>query len=323
MIAFKLRSYNIADHTGYGVVYKQLKEALEQEQSLHVFDNAPNVINFLKPEDYKFQGVSIGYTPWETTTVPEHWVANMQKVDDLWTTATWLVDVFEAQCGTKPWVLPHGLSHNWRRIRHHVEPSRPFTFVHVGEPAVRKGGDILLDVWDKHFRHNPDVRLIIKSTGPSVARILGRNGVPIGSAYTTWNVDVIDRKMCPEEMWQLYALSDCMIYPSRGEGFGLIPLESMASGMPTILPAKHMGDFTWAGIELNESKLIDVPDDYHAIHTGQWLDHSKDELIFLMEHVIANYHDYATLSYEHAEKLHNQYDWAEIANRVAHRIADL
>jgi hypothetical protein len=35
----------------------------------------------------------------------------------------------------------------------------------------------------------------------------------------------------------LLSLSNCFVYPSHGEGFGLQPLEAMATGLPTIAPA--------------------------------------------------------------------------------------
>jgi len=38
---------------------------------------------------------------------------------------------------------------------------------------------------------------------------------------------------------QLLASADCFVFPSRGEGFGMTPLEAMATGLPTIVPNAH------------------------------------------------------------------------------------
>jgi glycosyltransferase involved in cell wall biosynthesis len=37
----------------------------------------------------------------------------------------------------------------------------------------------------------------------------------------------------------IVAEADCFIFPSRGEGFGLTPIECMATGLPTIVPNAH------------------------------------------------------------------------------------
>jgi glycosyltransferase involved in cell wall biosynthesis len=46
-------------------------------------------------------------------------------------------------------------------------------------------------------------------------------------------------KISDNEMFDLMKRSDCFLFPSRGEGFGIDPLECMATGMPVITPNAH------------------------------------------------------------------------------------
>jgi glycosyltransferase involved in cell wall biosynthesis len=38
---------------------------------------------------------------------------------------------------------------------------------------------------------------------------------------------------------ELLHKADCFVFPSRGEGFGMTPLEAMATGLPVIVPNAH------------------------------------------------------------------------------------
>jgi glycosyltransferase involved in cell wall biosynthesis len=42
-----------------------------------------------------------------------------------------------------------------------------------------------------------------------------------------------------EQVLELLGSHDCFIFPSRGEGFGMTPLEAMNTGMPVIIPNAH------------------------------------------------------------------------------------
>jgi glycosyltransferase involved in cell wall biosynthesis len=48
------------------------------------------------------------------------------------------------------------------------------------------------------------------------------------------NVRRIQEIMSTEDMVKLYHYHDVLVYPSEGEGFGLIPLQALATGMPVI-----------------------------------------------------------------------------------------
>lgn len=317
-VNLEFHSYDIASHTGYGKAAQGLYRAL-WDQDVDMPEASRNILNFCKAEHYRFKDTTIGYTPWESTRVPQSWIEPMRQVDDLWTTSGWNADLFREVSGKDDiFIVPHGIDTDiWKPIKHCYQRHRPFTFVHVGEPAIRKGGDILLKAWHKHFRYMKDVQLIFKATDGTMCRIKDRGGSIVG--YPGYeNTQLIDKVTSDLELWQLYALSDVMVYPSRGEGFGFIPLEAMCTGLPTILPQKGMGGFSRYGNLLNESKL--VPSTHQGIHPGDWYEHDIDELIAKMEEIMQDYNYFARQAYDNTNILHRLYNWNFIGTSILSRL---
>lgn len=310
-------SYEIDDSTGYGIIAKDFLRALIEYTDLDIFENALNILNFTKPEHYIFKNNTIGYTPWESTEIQPNWYEPMKRVDDLWTTSQWCADLFYGLVGRKAFVLPHGINENWTPIKHH-QTEGPFTFVHVGAPAARKGDDILFNLWYKHFRKNKDVHLIFKCRDYTGTRIRNHDGSIIAYPEGISNISIIGETYNAAEMWKLYALSDCMVYPSRGEGFGLIPFEAMACGLPTILPANAMGDFTHHGIQLRKGSWETSTE--QLIHPGQWRTFDEDEIIHWMEFVIENYYSESIFAYESAKRIHQKFAWKNIIGQAMDRL---
>lgn len=318
-LALDFNNLDIAAHTGYGRAGRELKEALI-EADVEVLDKAQTCLNFCMPPNYKYKKKTIGYTPWESTQIPESWLVGLNRVDDLWATSSWVASLFEKVTDRNVFVLPHGISESWTPIRHYGN-NRPFTFLHVGEPALRKGGDILLEVWQKVFANNKHVKLLYKCQKYTVARVKDAYGSLIASPASMNNVQVIDTTFCDAEMWKLYALSDCMVYPSRGEGFGLIPFEAMATGLPTILPLfGGTSEFAHFGYPISNSRWVKSDANEHP---GLWMDHDRDELADLMLHIYTNYDRYSGQAYKNAVLLHSEYSWKKIAQMAIERIVNM
>ncbi len=122
---------------------------------------------------------------------------------------------------------------------------RPFTFLHVSSGFPRKGVDVLLAAWAEAFGAGSNVRLIVK-TFPNPHNEVGAQiaALPPESAP----ISHIDRDLDAGEMAGLYAGSDCMVLPTRGEGYNLVAAEALAAGLRLIVTGTggHM-DFCTAG----------------------------------------------------------------------------
>ena len=115
-------------------------------------------------------------------------------------------------------VVPLGVDTSKFNFRERL-PKPVFTFLTDGSIL---GGNRLLDIWAEKYINRKDVELIVKYPYP----------VEFESFK---NIRVIDERFSVDQMVDLYWSADCFIYPTQAEGFGLMPLEAMATGLPTIV----------------------------------------------------------------------------------------
>lgn len=177
--------------------------------------------------------VRLIYTMFESDQIPEDWPDYLALADEVLVPSKWCADVF-AKRGVKATVVPLGyndriFSYMERDIA--VEAERDFTFIHYNSFNIRKGFFEVFHAFNEEFTQNERVKLILKSTDK-------RAPIPvIPSVYP--NIEVITGEYPENDLVKLLGRADCMVYPSRGEGFGITPLEAMATGMPAIVPNEH------------------------------------------------------------------------------------
>ena len=92
-----------------------------------------------------------------------------------------------------------------------------------------KGFDEVLDVLPQVAEVYPSVTYVAAGDGSDLSR-LARKAAALGVADRV----VFTGMVREEEKADLYNLADVYVMPSRGEGFGLVLLEAMASGVPVI-----------------------------------------------------------------------------------------
>jgi glycosyltransferase-like protein len=112
------------------------------------------------------------------------------------------------------------------------------TFLAIGGVGARKNTLAILAAFIRLHAARPDARLVIAG-GASLldhttyqarfAAALAESGLPDGAVTLTGSV-------AHDTMPALYRLADALVFPSLNEGFGLVVLEAMASGVPVIAP---------------------------------------------------------------------------------------
>ena len=112
-------------------------------------------------------------------------------------------------------------------------------------------------------------------------------------------------------MVDLYHDSHIYLYPSHGEGFGLTPLQAMATGMPTISVPAWAPYSRFMDPDLSiPSKLKTSP--WQSIHPGKMFRPDFDTMIDIMRYSVDNYekiHDFAQAQVENIQK---EYDWISL-----------
>lgn len=222
---------------GYAIASKNLIKELEGagipvtthysgQQVAILFHNPYSITRIEAP--YK-----IIYTMFESTKIPDDWGDYLKAADEVWVPSKWNQAVFkEAGIDTK--VVPLGYDDAaYKFIERSTAEStrRDFTFLHYNAFNVRKG---FMEVWKaftSEFNKIEPVKLILKT-------IANQSPLPITKQEYP-NIEIIYGKIEENQMLDIMARSDCFVFPSRGEGFGMTPLETMATGLPAIIPNAH------------------------------------------------------------------------------------
>jgi glycosyltransferase involved in cell wall biosynthesis len=172
------------------------------------------------------------YTMFESTKLPDDWKDYLEAADMIIVPSHWNQEVFH-KCGFDTKVVPLGYNdkHYQYIDRSKDRVGKPFTFLHYNAYNLRKGFIEVFNAFNKAFKPDENVKLLLKTTLKKVPFPI------IESQYP--NIEVIEGAFDTNQMNQLMGASDCFVFPSRGEGFGMTPLEAMATGMPAIVPNAH------------------------------------------------------------------------------------
>lgn len=309
-ISFHTVKDNLDATRGYGNAGFNVVKSLQRLGHEVPFDDAtaPVQISFCPPHWYKFHEgqYKIGYTPWESTELPAGWVEHMNNCDEVWATSEWVADVYKNAGVTKPiHVYHHGLDHKWAPKRRHA--GKVIKILHIGEPALRKGGQMTIDAFRSVYGSREDVHLTVKAYHQHFLRVWD-NGKITTPEKVYDNVSVITDSIPEKELMDLYYEHDVLVYPSYGEGFGLIPLQALGSGMPVI------STLQWAPYrKYMEEMPIGTRRDRSiwALHPGDVLypdyNHLKGHLYNLQNRELLE--ERQNRFFLRANEVHKEYDW--------------
>jgi len=166
------------------------------------------------------------------------------------------------------------------------------------------------------FKGSEPVRLILKHTYPLIP-------VPLHVP----NVEYLHATYSREQMRKLLQRSDCFVFPTRGEGFGLPPSEAMTTGLPTIVT-------TWSGpvgysdpedtLELTytmqRSKDFDgIYKDYFepGETSGNWAEPSLEQLRSAMRWCFEHRDQAKAIGQHVAERIKKYWTWEQKVGELA------
>ena len=149
---------------------------------------------------------------------------------------------------------------NFRRQYGVLEDDVVFSF--LGSVGTRKGFDLLYKAFTEIEKETPSVKLWI--AGPK-SKQENQNlddleiNQMIEKAEASDKIRFWGRIDDRQQLAKILGASDAFVFPSRKEGFGIAPLEAMATGIPAII-AKIPGVTDLANVEGETGYYIDVND---------------------------------------------------------------
>jgi glycosyltransferase involved in cell wall biosynthesis len=202
-------------------------------------------------------------------------------------------------------VVPHGLEPEYRPY-HDKSRSTPFVFYNTFSShsyPERKSCAELIRCFVRAFPGNDDVTLRLRTQqNPKIEQYLRDAG-----ADDRIVIDPPD-DCSTEDFARIYSDVHCTVHPSKGEGFGLIPFQSIACETPVIAPAvTGMADYLNADNAILLHMGGHVPGIGVGNQSGTYYSVDEDHLVHCLRHV-----------YDHWEEEYSKVRQAAPAFRQAH-----
>ena len=257
---------------------------------------------------------------WEESGFPQEWAADFNEhLQGITALSTHVEKILIDNGVTVPLITSGcGVDH-WERIKadnsYKINDSSTFRFLHVSSCFPRKGADVLLKAYGKAFSSSDDVALIIKTFPNPHNKIHDWLQEAKENNPNYPKVIIIEEDLTKEQLKALYNQCDCLVAPSRAEGFGLPMAEAMLSNLAVITTA-------WGGqldfCNEETAWLIDyqfAPAKTHfELFNSVWAEPSIEHLAMLMQKVYSLSKKERIKKIQKAkEKLLKQFTWKNTA----------
>lgn len=193
-----------------------------------------------------------------------------------------------------------------------------YIFLNIGKWEVRKGHDILLELFSNAFPYQQDVELWLLASENTNSYSNKEELDKWKKMYKNPRIKLFDGADNHRDIASLISNCDCGLYPSRAEGWNLELLETMAMNKPVI--ATNYSAHT-EYCNANNAFLVDIPETEKAIDgkafqgQGNWAkiaSKEKDQIIDYMRYVYNNRINTNASGLITAQK----YSWSETAKSI-------
>ena len=248
-------------------------------------------------------------TMWEATRLPESFRENLHEFDTVMVPSYQNLELF-SQYHDNVHYLPLGFNPEVWKYTPAPEVRNEFRFL-IGGSGPRKGTDIAYKAFRTVFADYP-------KDGP-VPILVMKN--PRGEDYYGEGIRMVVGKLSAQEEAELYADCHAYLQPSRGEGWGLQPLQAIAMGRPTILTNAH-GHESFAHLGYGLDWTLKPAAYFSHGFAGEWWEPDFEQTCEYMYYLFHNYEEACALAEKNAE-LAKEFTWARSAERFVDLLGPL
>lgn len=303
--------YFPADHLGYGRMGLQMHRALERagvDVTTDSLDGTAGTALYIKipPLCKKWlEGQRrIIWTMYETTEVPTEF-RDLHEFDMVVVPCEANREAF-SRWHDNVVTVPLAVDDRWRYRKPVVDDM--FTVLASGS-EFRKGLDLACDVFKKAFPNNNDVRLLLKTPTQMTFWLPTDSRFQHVTGFLTAQQEV-----------DLYASANVYLGMSRGEGFGMMPLQAIVQGTPTLMSAGHgHAMFEQFGIPV-ETSLVPAVEYKLYGEAGDWWLPDVDDAVDKLRDVYDRYTHHVAAAKKNALKAAKQFTWDRSAELLLSHI---
>lgn len=254
--------------------------------------------------------IRIGVFVCEADQIPPEWVRACNRFHLIAVPSRFCRNAFLRSGVTTPvMVVPHGV-HPAHAPGRTAPPDDRFVFYNNFrcQVAGRKGYRELVRCFQAAFQGRDDVVLRLRAGD---ARWLPAcRGWPDFGGLVEFDPP---EPLSMDEAAAVYSAVHCTVHPSKGEGFGLVPLESIACGTPVIAPA-HTGMADYLGpdnaVILRTGETIRAPRADHQC--GRYHSVDEEHLIELLRRMPERWPEEQERLVEVGEDVRRRYAWPRL-----------
>lgn len=231
----------------------------------------------------------------EVDTFNQKEIYNLNFSDEIIVSSSWARDILEKNKIKKPvHVVPMGVD-TTIFDSNITNDTDNYVFVTIGKWEKRKAHDTIIDCFNNAFNENDNVQLWMVTHNPFLNKEEENQWLErIEKSKLKNKIKVFPRVSSHKELAILISYTNCGIYISRGEGWNLELLETMAMNKPVI--ASNYSAHTEYCDDKN-SFLVDMPETELAIDnkwfmgTSNWGKIGQHQIDQTIEHMRYCYHN--------------------------------
>lgn len=184
------------------------------------------------------KGLRIGFPFFELDEFTDLEKHHLNNVDYLFVCSEWAKKICIDQLSldsNKIFVVPLGVDTETFKPKMPVKADGKTIFFNCGKWEIRKGHDVLFDIFCSSFSDDDNVELWMMTTNPFLSPEEDKEWKSLYSNSKLGDkIKFIPRAANHKEVYNIMSKVDCGIFPSRAEGWNLELLEMMACGKQVI-----------------------------------------------------------------------------------------
>ena len=261
-----------------------------------------------------------------TMVVPHKANAYINDCEEVWTANQWGAQAMinSGVSENKIYVYEHGIDPTLYKpfLRGNQDKIR---FLHIDSGSPRKRADLAEKAFNAiYHKYKDKIELTLKYTHfpHSGKNWFDENTLKNEGSWTSPGVRNIQETLTNQEVASLIDFHDILIYPTEGEGFGMIPLEAMATGMPVISTHEWCSYSQYLIDNAIESEIKNPDISWGYPRVGQGVIANFDSIVYQMEQAIENIDEISNKYYSQAPDILSNYSWQNKTNKFLDQTID-